>query len=416
MLEFTVGNYRSFYKKCTFSLEAQSISEEPKSNIVRIEPYKIVKTAAIYGPNSSGKSNLIMALDTMKLCIISSVRLNDGDSLPYDPFLLYDSEESPTFFEVLFLMNNVRYRYGFEYTRNSIVSEWLFTREGNRKEKTFFIRTKDGIGIVDKNYPDGIGNESRTNDNRLFLSLCAQLGGEISKQIIGWFSNGYKVISGLKSEEYKNLSKEMFFEKKEGSEEALAFFKTLQLGFKNLLSERVKSNAITLFWPGDDASPRTELNIKLSTVHPKYNKNGDKTGEAVFNLETQESAGTLKLIELSGPIFETLLKGTILIVDELDAKMHPLISQYIIKLFNDTETNPHNAQLIFSTHDTHLLSAHLLRRDQIWFTEKDNKEQTDLYSMMDIVLPDGSKPRNDTNYEKNYINGRYGAIPYIMND
>ena len=105
-----------------------------------------------------------------------------------------------------------------------------------------------------------------------------------------------------------------------------------------------------------------------------------------------------------------------LVIDELDAKMHPLISQYIIELFNNPETNPKNAQLIFTTHDTHLLSQKILRRDQIWFTEKDSKERTDLYSLIDIVLPDGTKPRNDANYEKNYIAGRYGAIPYILND
>lgn len=130
-------------------------------------------------------------------------------------------------------------------------------------------------------------------------------------------------------------------------------------------------------------------------------------------MEEKESAGTRKLIDLAGPIFDTLKRGATLVVDELDAKMHPLISMHIIKLFNSNEYNPHGAQLVFSTHDTHLLSSRLLRRDQIWFTEKDEKEQTDLYSMMDIVLPDGTKPRNDSNYEKNYINGRYGAIPYI---
>ena len=212
---------------------------------------------------------------------------------------------------------------------------------------------------------------------------------------------------------YKTLSKQMFHEKKEGYQEALAFFKTLQLGFQDLLSEEESTTGV-IFISGKSMVP--EKNIKLSTVHNKYNDKGQVIGEEVFNLENQESAGTLKLVELSGPIFDTLLKGSILVVDELDAKMHPLISQYIIKLFNNAETNPKNAQLIFSTHDTHLLSARLLRRDQIWFTEKDTLEQTDLYSMMDIILPDGSKPRNDTNYEKNYINGRYGAIPFIMND
>ena len=243
--------------------------------------------------------------------------------------------------------------------------------------------------------------------------MCAQLGGTISKKIINWFNNGYRIISGLQSIGYKTLSKQMFHEKKEGYQEALAFFKTLQLGFQDLLSEEESTTGV-IFISGKSMVP--EKNIKLSTVHNKYNDKGQVIGEEVFNLENQESAGTLKLVELSGPIFDTLLKGSILVVDELDAKMHPLISQYIIKLFNNAETNPKNAQLIFSTHDTHLLSARLLRRDQIWFTEKDTLEQTDLYSMMDIILPDGSKPRNDTNYEKNYINGRYGAIPFIMND
>lgn len=414
LLEFTVRNYRSFHKECTFSLEAQNIVEEPKNNIVSLNGHKIVKTAAIYGPNSSGKSNLINALENMKNCVINSVRLNDHENLPYDPFLLsYTSDmNEPTHYEILFFIEEVRYRYGFDYTIDSIVGEWLFTKSGTKKEKALFIRTEEGIGISEKEFSEGIGYESKTNDNRLFLSLCAQLGGTVSKQIINWFNEGYRVISGLQSRDYQKLSKQMFYEKKEGYQEALSFFRNLQLGFDKLLSEEVANfDTTTLF---SKLVPSKE--IKLSTTHSKYNDKGQVIGEAVFNLENQESAGTLKLVELSGPIFETLLKGSILIVDELDAKMHPLISQYIIKLFNNTETNPKNAQLIFSTHDTHLLSARLLRRDQIWFTEKDSLEQTDLYSMMDIVLPDGSKPRNDANYEKNYINGRYGAIPFIMND
>ena len=123
-----------------------------------------------------------------------------------------------------------------------------------------------------------------------------------------------------------------------------------------------------------------------------------------------------RIIQLSGPIFDSLNEGFVLCIDEIDAKMHPLISQFIINLFNDPEKNTKNAQLIFTTHDTHLLSSKMLRRDQIWFTEKDTTEQTDLYNMMDIELPDGSKPRSDANYKRNYIAGRYGAIPYIINE
>lgn len=154
--------------------------------------------------------------------------------------------------------------------------------------------------------------------------------------------------------------------------------------------------------------------IELDSVHNIYSDKGKVVGSVNFSFEERESSGTNKLLDLSGPIFDTLYTGATLVIDELDAKMHPLISQYIIELFNNHETNPKNAQLIFTTHDTHLLSQKILRRDQIWFTEKDSQEQTDLYSLMDIVLPDGTKPRNDANYERNYIAGRYGAIPYIL--
>ena len=123
--------------------------------------------------------------------------------------------------------------------------------------------------------------------------------------------------------------------------------------------------------------------------------------------------GPQKLFEMSGPIFDTVVNGNILVIDELDAKMHPLLSKELVSLFNDVESNPESAQLVFSTHDTNLLSSGLLRRDQIWFTEKDARERTDIYNMMQIVLPDGTKPRGDGNIERNYIQGRYGAIPYI---
>ena len=132
-----------------------------------------------------------------------------------------------------------------------------------------------------------------------------------------------------------------------------------------------------------------------------------------FEFDEMESAGTRKLFDMAGPIFDTLNSGSVIVIDELDAKMHPLISQELVSLFNDPNRNLNCAQLIFSTHDTNLLSIHLLRRDQIWFTEKDAQERTDIYNMMQIVLPDGSKPRGDGNIGRNYINGRYGGIPYI---
>ena len=155
--------------------------------------------------------------------------------------------------------------------------------------------------------------------------------------------------------------------------------------------------------------------VELLSIHKKYDKNGVVIGEIPFDVYEKESEGTQKLIDLSGPIFDTLINGDTLFIDELDCRMHPIISEFIVKLFNDKETNPNNAQLIFTTHDTHLLSSKIFRRDQIWFAEKDSMQQTDLYTLNDIILPNGQKPRNDSNYEKNYIAGRYGAIPFLMN-
>ncbi len=421
LLEFTVGNFRSFFQKRTLSLQAQKLSEEAKGNVSRVSSYDVLKTLAVYGANSSGKSNLVNALQTMAVCVLSSVRLNDNDTLHYDPFLLLKGVNEPTLFEISFLKNDFCFRYGFKYSYSKIEEEWLFRKTTPRsKEQVMFIRNTDGIGVDEKNFAEGIGYEEKTNNNRLFLSLCAQLGGAISKQVISWFQTDFNVVSGLNNQEYHSFTKILFHEKKETSKEAMRFFKKLQLGFDNLLTheeEPIIPDTLPKEWQALlSKEMKDKKSIEIDSVHNLYNKKGRVCGSVNFSFEARESSGTRKLFDLAGPIFDTLYNGSILVIDELDAKMHPLISQHIISLFNDTQTNPNNAQLIFTTHDTHLLSLKMLRRDQIWFTEKDALEQTDLYNLMDIVLPDGTKPRNDSNYEKNYIAGRYGAIPYIINE
>ncbi len=420
LLDFTVGNFRSFYEKKTFSMEAQSLKEEPKENVAKELSYNVLKTMAFYGANSSGKSNLVKALLTMGLCVLYSVKLNKTDTLPYEPFLLIDNNDKPTVFEISFVKNNYYYRYGFSYTQTLIVEEWLFRKTSPRsKEQVLFIRNEDGIAYEDKQFPEGVGLELKLNNNRLFLSLCAQLGGDISNQVITWFESGINVVSGLNNEEHRLFSQIFFHKKKSGSKKALDFFKAIQLGFDDI-STRERDIAVP-----DDApkalmpllkSISTKKRIEIESIHSLYNVDGVACGSVIFPFYGKESAGTKKLFDISGPIFDTLEGGYVLVIDELDAKMHPLISQQIISLFNNPKTNPNNAQLIFTTHDTHLLSTKMLRRDQIWFTEKNDVEQTDLYCLTDVVLPDGSMPRDDANLERNYIAGRYGAIPYIVND
>jgi AAA15 family ATPase/GTPase len=418
ILNFTVGNYRSFHEPKTLTLQAKKISEEAKDNVTSLLSYNVLKTVALYGANSSGKSNLVKAMQAMELCVLGSVKLNDNDSLPYDPFLLQKGNNEPTLFEITFLLQGSCYRYGFKYSRTKIEEEWLFRKTTPRsKEQVLFIRNSDGIGVDEKHFAEGMGCESKTNDNRLFLSLCQQLGGTISKEVIGWFHTDINVVSGLNNIAYREYTKGQFYEDSAVSKEALLFFKKLQLGFNELLArEENTASEYPSALKEDFPSYAGKKAIEIDSIHNLYDKKGEVCGTVKFPFNDRESSGTQKLFDLSGPIFSTLMGGSILVIDELDAKMHPLISQYIIGLFNDAKVNLKNAQLIFTTHDTHLLSLKMLRRDQIWFTEKDDKEQTDLYNLTDILLPDGSKPRNDSNYEKNYIAGRYGAIPYIVNE
>jgi AAA15 family ATPase/GTPase len=420
IVQFTVGNFLSFNEKRILNLEAKGISEL-KTNISTFKAEKILRSAVIYGANSSGKSNLIKALERMREVVLSSVRLNDSDELDYSPFLLStETENLPTFFEIDFWQDSTRYRYGFEYNLSQIVNEWLFAGKSERSEKPLFIRTIEGIG-VDVKFKEGEGNESKTNNNRLFVSLVAQLGGDISKQILEFFKN-YNVLSGLDHNDYTGFTTRMLHKNLNGCEDSLELYQKLKLGFQDIKAVESDFNPLEIPENLPDKL-RTKLikdlsgkrNVSLKTVHNKFDKKGEIVDFIFLDKLKNESEGTNKIIDLSGPIFDTLKLGKALIIDELDAKLHPLITMRIVELFNSPDSNTKNAQLIFATHDTNLLGEELFRRDQIWFTEKDDREQTDLYSLYDFNLPDGSKVRNDSNLEKNYIRGRYGAIPFITN-
>lgn len=418
IVEFTVGNFLSFYENRNLSFEAKGISEL-KGNIINSNKHKLLRSIVVYGANSSGKSNLIKALDRMRECVLTSVKLNDSDNLDYSPFLLSkNGENEPTYFEIIFLDQGNRYRYGFEYNLNEIINEWLFVGKNSNNETPLFIRTIEGIGVSEK-FTEGQGKEQSTNSNRLFISLVAQLGGETSKQVIEWFKN-YNVLSGLEHKDYNGFTLRMLHKQLNGCDESLSLFKNLNLGFSDIQIAESEFNPLEL----PDLLPKNVKSklikemtgktvVSLKTVHNKYDKKGNIIDKVLLDKDDNESEGTNKIMDLSGPIVDTLMLGKLLVIDELDAKLHPLITIHIVNLFNSPETNPNNAQLLFATHDTNLLSSDLFRRDQIWFTEKDEKEQTDLYSLYNVNLPDGSKVRNDSNLERNYIRGRYGAIPFI---
>lgn len=393
LIEFTVGNFLSFKDKKTFSMEASNIRELP-GNILTTGNYKLLKSAAIYGANSSGKSNLIKALQFMQRTILSSSKLNSTDKLNVSPFML--AKETPTlpsYFEILFLSEGDYYRYGFELDNETIHTEWLYTvPRGSKKEQPLFLREGENIGVSEI-FTEAKGLEERTRNNGLFLSVCDQFNVKQAHDII-YSINHINILSGVDHASLKGLT-EAFMD----FETILTknFFQNLQLGFTDI-------NLVP------DEESRKD---KAKTTHNIYDSSGRIAGEHSFILTRNESAGTNKIFDMAGYILSTLLNGHPLIVDELDAKLHPLLTKKIIEMFHSPEINKGGAQLIFATHDTNLLGCDCFRRDQIWFTEKDEKEQTDLYSLVEFRDPDGSKVRNDRNYEKDYIQGRYGAIPFI---
>lgn len=397
LVNFTFKNYRSFKNEMTLSMEAASI-QELSDAVVKSCDEELLPVAVMYGANSSGKSNVLKALKAMRDVLLNSVKLNPKDRLEAEPFSLdLTSGDEPTSFEIQFTLNNSKFRYGFDYTAEAIVAEWLYEKRPGEREFELFLRSGKEFKISKTRFAEGLGKQTATPDNRLFVSLVAQLNGKLSLSILDWFSN-IEYMSGMDGNSYAGKTLEMLFMKQSGSSEITRFFEETNLGFMELEIEPES---------GD------EKKMKSETVHRLYDADGNFIGLRNFPTEKMESEGTKKIIEIAGPIFDAILHGKVLIVDELDAKLHPFLTRKIIGLFMNKEFNKTGAQLIFATHDTNLLNIQYLRRDQIWFTEKDKSDSTDLYSLVEFRDDSGNKVRNDRNIEKDYINGRYGAIPFM---
>ena len=397
LVNFTFKNFRSFKDEMTLSMEAASIQELGDA-VVKTCGEDLLPVAVMYGANSSGKSNVLKALKAMRDVLLSSVKLNPKDKLDAEPFSLdLTSSSEPTSFEIQFTLNGSKFRYGFDYTSEMIISEWLYEKRSGEREFELFLRSGNEFKISKTRFSEGIGKQDSTPANRLFVSLVAQLNGKVSQSILDWFSN-IEYISGIYDDAYIGKTLTMVYEENNGYLEVLNFLGQSQLGFNGL--------AIT-----KDSSREKPLEAK--SVHYIYDKEGNIVDKRQFLIEDMESEGTKKMIEIAGPIVDAIRLGQILIVDELDAKLHPFLTRKIISMFMDKNINKNGAQLIFATHDTNLLNIQYLRRDQIWFTEKDKTDSTELYSLIEFRDEAGNKVRNDRNIEKDYINGRYGAIPFM---
>ena len=396
IINFTVGNYRSFKDKKVLSMEATAIKELNES-VIEKEGYRLLPSAVIYGANSSGKSNFLKAIGKFGEIVNYSSKMSSTDKLNITPFLLNQkSTQEPSFFEIEILIDNQTYTYGFTADNLKVYEEWLYIKEGKaKKEKCLFVRTEEGIGIADE-YNEGKGLEEKVRDNGLFLSTIDSFNGEIAKKIIHKIDCIW-VISGIDHESWSVFTNDMCNNKNPElsfQQEIQDFLKSMNVGF----------NRFEL--PEDE---KLAKEVKAYTIHNLYNEQEEVIGETRFSMKEHESSGTNKLFDLAALVIGQLALGGLLVIDELDSKLHPLLTQHIIKLFNNPKTNPKGAQLIFATHDTNLLNVKTFRRDQIWFTEiKLADRSTDLFSLTEI-----KNVRKDENFGKGYISGKYGAIPML---
>jgi hypothetical protein len=409
--EFTVENFCSFKAKNTFSFLAAKDKELLEANtFVSDKNVRFLKSAVIYGANASGKTNFFKALSFFfNFSVFSGPHSQVDDPIGVVPFALSKQTESvPSNFEIVFFIKNdgeeIRYRYGLSVNEERVESEYLFALYAAREVK-LFMRTAQEINCT-PHFKEGTRGKPSVRNNCSLLSVCGQNNGEISSQIIKYFKK-IIVMSGLQDA--------IASSKKESS---LPEYKKKIIDFLKYADIQVTDYKVE-YAPAFGDMPDSDVAALLRSKYPHVQHEkilfghtvydeGAPIGECFFE-ENVESAGTRKLFLYSKRILGALENGTPLFIDEFDTMLHPLIIEGVLKLFNSPITNPKNAQLVISCHAVTIMTNKILRRDQIWFCEKDQYGATDLYSLVEYKEP----VRKDASYSKNYLQGKYGAIPYL---
>ena len=411
LIQFKFKNFKSFRDETILDLSATKVTEHPH-HVVTIGKEKILKTAAIYGANASGKTNVYDALEYMSYYVTNSFCFGgekdtnklDGNAITL-PFLLdTTSKEMPSVFEIYFTLNifdGKIYNYGFTVDEKGVSEEWLnYKAETGRKYFPILYRSRGSeieFPKIPKEYRDNL--KVSLQDETLIVSLGAKLKVPILETIHNWFD-------------------ELLFQNFGEPKEDIALSSLMPDGFAN--NPQIRENVVKYLSTFDQGI--VDFNIE-EIPNPKGKKSSEYYIYAVHAVNgssetikiplAQESAGTQKMVALYDPLQAALESGGVLFVDELYARLHPLLVQDFIITFLDVKTNPNNAQLIFTTHDSWQLSSDLLRRDEIWFTEKNENGASSLYSLVDFKGENAAKIRKDENYGKNYLLGKYGAIPEL---
>ncbi|MCX6064843.1 MAG: ATP-binding protein [Chloroflexi bacterium] len=422
LLEFRFVNFKSFRDEAVLSFVANSDETAPDNFVVCSDDSSVnlLKAAAIYGANASGKSTVFQAFEFAQDFIVRSANNNPDAPIKVTPFLLDESKSKPSMFEFTFIQNEVRYQYGFSVTNRLVEKEWLISYPKGRSRKLFERSLQDNtsfytFGAHLKGEKEKISELTRAN--ALFLSVGATFNHSQLLDIYHWFSD--KTIFVRSSEIPEPLVFDFVLEHPDLVDQLKGLINYADLGIVDF------SLAELEFEPH---YPPNEILETIPAVHGApddvLKKNGDsglkvhqksyefsishQSGQKIFSFPWEaESDGTRRLFGLSAPIFDTLKNGKVLFVDEIDRSLHPLLTRKLIQLFQNPQLNSKGAQLVFNTHDTSLLSAGLFRRDQIWFLEKDQSGASHIYPLLEY------SPRKGESLEKGYLQGRYGAIPFL---
>ena len=419
IIEFSFGNFRSFKTMETLSMLAANIvardrALDESNTFAASDKLKLLHSKAIYGANASGKSNIVKAIFAFVQIVKNSVKNENTIKHHVQPFELNAANaEEPTYFQLMFMHQNVPYSYGFEIDKGVVVSEWLF---GSPKGRVVSYFTREGNEVSVKNafksarpFVQLSKNDSIVGSSTLFLTTLSALNNKVAKDIINTISE-IVVLSNLKEPIFKyHLIESVGQESTKKRILDLAKSADIDLVDLNIV-EKDKSTFLQQF-PEEVREIFKDINIKeLQSIRHQYADNGEITGKVVSDYDEWESEGTKKILALSPILMQVLSAGSTLIIDEFDSRLHPNLSEQIVSLFNHPSTNPKHAQLIFVTHNTSFLKPDKLRRDQICLVSKNRYGNSTLSTLVEF-----KGIRNDASYDKEYRQGAYGSIPFLNN-
>lgn len=410
IIHFKVGNFKSINDEVVLNFNATSINEHIDSNTVQYGKHNVLKSLLLYGHNASGKSKILDALVFFKWFVKHSVS-EKQTGIDVEPFeFLESSSNSPSMFEICFLHGNTKYRYGFEADTKMIHKEWLLESTA-LKEYPVFLRIGQKVKIEKKRFPNSDGLDVRTRKDALFLTVAAQWNVHKAQKIVDWVASIFSV-HGLADSNYRKYTLQLL-KNKRYTKIINKFIQNADLGINNVeivdipvRLEDVIDNVPDEFKNTFKEQFKERSETGVFTIHNKFNDKNEIVDTVPMPLDINGSEGTKKYFNLIGIFITALMENRLVVIDEFDARLHTLLSKAILHIFNSKKINS-RAQLLVASHDTALLDNKLLRRDQIYFVEKNNIGASTVTSLVEY------KPRKESPYDKNYLDGKYGSIPFI---